>query len=137
MVNKCLALFLTLLLCGCSAIDLSDVATTTGAGVGAVGTAALTTNPAGILVGTVAGGVAGAALVEDETSAVDACLENPEICREIEFWDTIKDSIHWFIGGGVILIIVAWLIPGPQTLWRRKDAKPNTTRRRVRSGRPY
>ena len=131
MVNRCLALFLTLLLAGCSSIDLSDIATTTGAGVGAVGTAALTTNPAGILVGTVAGGVAGAALVEDGTDPIDACLENPEICREIEFWDTIKDSIHWFIGGGIVLIIAAWLIPGPQTLWRKKDAQPNSPRQRV------
>ena len=136
MVNKCLVLFLTLLLAGCSSVDLSDISTVAGASAGAVGTAVLTTNPAGILVGTVAGGVTGAVLVEDEPSAADVCIENPEACVAAETGETIRDFFHWIIGGGVLLIIVAWLIPGPQRLWRKKDARSNSPRHGTRRNRP-
>ena len=136
MVNKCLALLCTLLLVGCSSVDLSDISTTAGASAGAVGAAVLTTNPAGILIGTVAGGVTGAVLVEDEPSAADVCIENPEACVAAETGETIRDFLHWIIGGGVVLIIVGWLIPGPQSLWRRKDAPTNSTRQRVGYRRP-
>ena len=127
----CLAGFLS----GCSNIDLSDVATTAGASAGAVGAAVLTTNPAGILVGTVAGGAAGAALVEDSTDPVDACIENPEVCETVSFWHAVEDFVHWIIGGGVLLIITAWLLPGPQALWRRRDDNANNSSRRTRQGR--
>ena len=120
---------------GCSKIDLSDVATTAGAAVGAVGTAVVTSNPALVGVGALAGGVSGAVLVEDQTDPVDACLENPEVCETVSRWHAIEDFFHWIIGGGVLLIIVAWLLPGPQSLWRKKDAKSNYTSRRSRQGR--
>ena len=130
-----LILWVGSLVSACSAIDLSDIATTAGAGAGAVGTAVLTTNPAGILVGTVAGGVAGAALVEDSTDPVDACIENPEVCETVSFWHAVEDFVHWIIGGGVLLIITAWLLPGPQALWRRRDDNSNNSSRRTRQGR--
>ena len=136
MVNRICLVLCVLMLSACSRFDLSDVATTTGATVGATAAAALGAPTLVIATSTVAGGVAGGALVEDETSAVDACIENPEICREVEFWDTLKDFIHWIIGGTVLLIIVAWLIPGPQTLWRKKDARSNSPRHGARRHRP-
>lgn len=137
MVNKLCLVMCVLMLSACSRFDLSDVATTAGATTAATAAAALGAPTLVIATSTLAGGVAGGALVEDETSAIDACLENPEICREVEFWDTIKDFIHWIIGGTVLLIIVAWLIPGPQTLWRKKDAGSNSTRHGPRRNRSY
>ena len=113
------------------------MATATGAAVGAAGTAVLTTNPAGILVGSLAGGVAGGAVVPDEVSTVEACADNPEICNTIAIQKTVMDFIHWIIGGGVLLILAAWLIPGPQTLWRKKDGKSNRSTDRARQGRRY
>ena len=132
-----LVIFSLLLMTGCSGrITLSDVATGAGATVGAlVGTA--TSNPAVILTTTTAGAAVGAALVKEAPSAADVCIENPEACVAAETGETIRDFIHWIIGGGVLLIIVAWLIPGPQSLWRRQDARTNPARKRVRSARPY
>ena len=122
----CLAGFLS----GCSKIDLSDVATTVGAGVGAVGTAVVTSNPALVGVGAVAGGVSGAVLVEDKADPVDACIENPEVCETVSRWHAVEDFIHWIIGGGVVLILAAWLLPGPQLTWGKKhDGKRNRNRR--------
>ena len=115
-----LIVFLVGFLSACSRIDLSDMAATAGAGAGALGTAVLTTNPALVGVGAIAGGVAGSAVVEDTTKTVDACIANPEVCQTISFWHAIEEFIHWIIGGGVLLIIVAWLLPGPQKLFRRK-----------------
>ena len=47
---------------------------------------------------------------------------NPEIAKAQLKNETIMDFLHWIIGGGILLTIAAWLIPGPQIImpWRRK-----------------
>ena len=38
----------------------------------------------------------------------------------------LSDVIHWIIGGGVLLTIVAWLIPGQQRFWAMFKKKKET-----------
>ena len=67
---------------------------------------------------------AGAATFGTETlvPATEPLSSNPEIAKEQLKQDTIQDISMWVILGGVLLVIAAWLIPGPQITmpWRRK-----------------
>ena len=123
------------LVSGCSRLSVSDLATTAGAGVGAVAGAATGLGPVVTVTSTLAGGAAGGALVGETVTTAEACVENPEVCTQITVAKTVQDFIHWIIGGGVLLIIAAWLIPGPQSLWRKKDGKSDRTANGTRPGR--
>lgn len=64
----------------------------------------------------------GAAVTAAVVGGPEPLSENPEIAKAQLKQRTIMDFLHWIIGGGVFLIIAAWLIPGPQITmpWRRK-----------------
>ena len=106
-------------LTGCSRLDLSDLATTGGATAGAAIGSVVGGIPATVIL-TAAGGVAGGALVEDATKPENFCKVNPDQCQEFLFWSSVKDAIHWIIGAIVALITIAWLIPGPQSLFKKR-----------------
>ena len=118
---RCIMLLLitAAMLSGCSRISLSDLGTGIGATAGAT-LGAITGNPAIVAVTTAGGAAAGAVLVEDAAKPENFCKANPDKCNEFLFWSSVKDAIHWIIGGIVALITIAWLIPGPQSLFRRK-----------------
>ena len=114
-----LLVIIAVMLSGCSRISLSDLGTGVGAVAGA-GVGALTGNPGIVLATTSAGAVGGAVAVEDAANPDNFCQNNPDKCEEFLFWSSVKDAIHWIIGAVVALITIAWLIPGPQSLFRRK-----------------
>ena len=118
---RCITLLVitAVLLSGCSRISLSDLGTGIGATAGAT-LGALTGNPAVVAVTASGGAAVGAVLVEDAVSPDKFCQHNPDQCNEYLFWSSVKDAIHWIIGAVVALIALAWLIPGPQSLFRRK-----------------
>ena len=69
-------------------------------------------------------GCAAAAVAGTEVlvPAKEPLSDNPEIAKAQLKNETIMDFLHWIIGGGILLTVIAWLIPGPQITmpWRRK-----------------
>ena len=117
LVNLLLIALLAGSLTGCSNVSLSDLSTGAGAVVGGT-LGAVTGNPAIVAVTSTGGAAVGSALV-GETNAADVCIENPEACVAAETGETVRDIAHWLIGGAILLIIVGWLIPGPNSLFRK------------------
>ena len=121
-------------LSGCSSLKLEDVAGPATAATVAAGTAVLTVNPiVGIAAGTAAGAAVEVAIPEPESVDI-AQVENEHQAQVAEKQitaNTIMDFIHWIIGGVVVLTIVAWVLPGPQFMFRRKKDVSETRRRPV------
>ena len=132
----CLAL-VCLMFTACSKLDLSDVVSTGGATAAAATSAAVGLPAAGTAILTAVGGVSAGALVEDGPNTNTVCLQNPELCGQAKLFELLMSSVHWIIGGIVALMIMSWLIPGPQSFffWRDNNGRTNSTNHRSRPGR--
>ena len=132
-----LGLVASFALSGCSSLKLEDVAGPAVGATVATTAAVLTVNPvAAIAVGAAAGAATEVAI--PEPASVDITqVENEhqaEVAKkkiEAEWWE---DFTHWIIGGGVLLVIAAWLIPGPQWPFGRKT-KQNHSLHKLRKHR--
>ena len=128
-------------LVGCSNLQMDELAATGATAGAALVTTALTVNPvAGAAVGVAAGTAVSVITPASNAAADPTACDTPECVEAFataKRWDTVMDFIHWIIGGCVVLLLAAWLIPGPQ-LWferRNKDDKSNRPDRGNRSGR--
>ena len=111
-----LLLLIPTLVAGCASFQHSlpvSGAAAVGAGIGA---AACGPGCAVVISGAAAFGT------EVAIPAKEPLSTNPAIAKEQLKQDTIQDISMWVILGGVLLIIAAWLIPGPQITmpWRRQ-----------------
>ena len=128
---------------GCSNLSLSDLATGAGATLGATAPAVLNLHPAVTLASAGAGAVAGAALVGETETVADACSHVPtdqyQSClTRFKLFELFNTLWMWAVGAVVGLMVMAWLIPGPQSLffWRKSNAESNTSRSRAGQGWP-
>ena len=116
-------LLLTALLAGCSNFSLDGLASAGTASVATAGVTALTGSPiAGVVVGG-ATGVATDGLIPDfKDAAQDFCSANPDDCDRYLLIQAFEKIWMWLVFGILGLITIAWLLPGPQSLffWRRK-----------------
>lgn len=136
MKNLLMILVVSLTVAGCARLGISDLATAAGATGGALVGTATGLGPAAVLTTTAGGAVAGGLLVEDGVTTAEACAKSPEVCNQLAFWDAVNNFWQWGLAAFVALMIAMWLIPGPQTFFRRKDnANSEHTRRRSRQGR--
>lgn len=113
-----------LLLTGCASLSLEDAATGLGATAGAA-VGSLTGSPTVVVTTTAAGAAVGAAVIAPETPAdvqiTDVQNEHQaDVAKKQLVLDLIADLWHWAVGAVVVLIVVAWLIPGPQFMFRRR-----------------
>ena len=136
-------LLIGLVLAGCSNFSLSDLATGAGATAGATTSAMLGLPPVVTLTSAAGGAVAGAALVGEAETVADVCSHVPTedysgCVTKLKIFELFNTLWMWAVGGVVGLIVIAWLIPGPQTLlfWRKKDAGSNSTHYKSRSNWP-
>ena len=123
-------------LSGCSSLKLEDVAGPATAATVAAGTAVLTVNPVvGIAAGTAAGAAVEAAIPEPATVDITQVTNEhqAEVAKKQLLWETIQSFWQWALGAGVALIVAAWIIPGPQTLFRKKPQEPSNRREGMRS----
>lgn len=96
-----------LALTACSRVDLSDLATTTTASGAALGTAVLTTNPIAIGAAAAAGGLSGAALVEDDKSLTTEQIkevENPWQALLVAFDQLLANAFEIVIAIGIAVV---------------------------------
>ena len=107
---------LSLVLSSCSSNFLRD-----GAIIASGATGAVLCHPAGPEAAFACAGLASTGIAA--AIPTEQLSNNPEIAKEQLKQNTIMDFIHWIIGGGILLTVIAWLIPGPQITmpWRRKD----------------
>lgn len=138
----CLVLLLCVVVASCSRISLSDWATASGATVGAGVGAATGIHPLVTLSTAAGGAVAGAALVAETETVADVCAGVPtdqyQSCvTKYKIFELFNTLWKWAVGGTVILITIAWLIPGPTTWFRRKEnAEASPPRKSTRSSWP-
>jgi hypothetical protein len=88
-------------------VDLSDLATTTTASGAALGTAVLTTNPIAIGAAAAAGGLSGAALVEDDKSLTTEQIkevENPWQALLVAFDQLLANAFEIVIAIGIAVV---------------------------------
>ena len=124
-------IMVSLSLTGClTTNELLNTAVTTGAT--AVSVAAGVPIVPAVAVTATAGVVTG--LITKEPASVDVSTINNEHQaavvehqQTIDFWKTL---VMYVIGGGVVLAIATWLIPGPQLFRRKSNAGSNTTAER-------
>ena len=91
----------------CDRVDLSDLATTTTASGAALGTAVLTTNPIAIGAAAAAGGLSGAALVEDDKSLTTEQIkevENPWQALLVAFDQLLANAFEIVIAIGIAVV---------------------------------
>ncbi len=105
------------LLTGClgSRVDLSDIATGTGAVVGAAATAATGLPPIATVAGALGGATAGAVLVDEPESTADTISKLPEEERAaalkwLAVWDTVKSLGFYAIGAVLAFFLIPLLI---------------------------
>ena len=132
-------LAVSFVLSACSSLPkIEDVAgSTTAAGVTA-GLVTLSVNPAAAIVTGAAAGAAVEVAIPDEESVDITQVENEHQAEvaiqqiEAEWWQNFTLQL---IAAAVVLTIVAWILPGPQVLFRRKNhaQSSNTDPRPARS----
>lgn len=106
-------LALLVALSACDRVSFSDMATTSVASTAAVGTAFLTANPVAIGAAATAGGLAGAALVEDDKSLSTeqiAEVENPWQALLVAFDQVLAHAFEIVIAIGVAVFAIPMLI---------------------------
>ena len=97
----------------CDRVDLSDLSTTFSASGAAVGAAVLTTNPVAIGAATVAGGVTGATLVDDDKSLSTEQIkevENPWQALLVAFDQLLAHAFEIVIGIGIAIFAIPMFI---------------------------
>ena len=107
MIRACVLAVSLLALTACSRVDLSDLATTTTASGAALGTAVLTTNPIAIGAAAAAGGLSGAALVEDDKSLTTEQIkevENPWQALLVAFDQLLANAFEIVIAIGIAVV---------------------------------
>jgi len=106
-IRACVLAVSLLALTACSRVDLSDLATTTTASGAALGTAVLTTNPIAIGAAAAAGGLSGAALVEDDKSLTTEQIkevENPWQALLVAFDQLLANAFEIVIAIGIAVV---------------------------------
>lgn len=127
----CTLVTLSLLLTGCSKVDLSDVSTGVSATGAAVVASVVTANPAIIAGATLTGATAGAILVEDDKSLTTEQIkevDNPWQAMLLAFDQLLAHAWEIVIALGIAIIGVPMLftyILG-RTKQRPEDAKAIT-----------
>ena len=117
-----LGLAVCLSLSGC--LTTNEVIST-GAAAGTALVASAAGAPA-VLVATTsaAAGITAGVVTEEPEPTVDITqVETPEqaeVAKSQIFWDALQAFWMWAVGALVVLIVAAWLIPGPQFMFRRK-----------------
>lgn len=107
MIRACVLAVSLLALTACDRVDLSDLATTTTASGAALGTAVLTTNPIAIGAAAAAGGLSGAALVEDDKSLTTEQIkevENPWQALLVAFDQLLANAFEIVIAIGIAVV---------------------------------
>lgn len=127
---KWLVVLSTLLLSACSHVEFDEIASATSATAGCA-TGSAVAGPAGCVVGGAAAAVTTIVVTEPSTpNDIDITqVETPEqaeVAKSQIFWNFVTVFVEWILGAIVVLIIAAWLIPGPQFNWRKKDAKTSS-----------
>ena len=121
----CLTILLVSL-SSCSSLSVNEILNTAATSTVAAVSTAAGVPPVAVLATTAAAGVATGVVTPEPT--VDPVVETG--------WEALTrithDLIVYIIGGFVVLTIVAWLLPGPQHIFRRKkDDKSNITNNRT------
>ncbi len=91
----------------CDRVDLSDISTASGASSAALGTAVITANPVAIGAAATAGGLAGAALVEDDKSLTTEQIkevDNPWQALLIAFDQVLAHAFEIVIAIGIAVV---------------------------------
>ena len=104
---------LALCLSSCDRIDLSDITTASGASSAALGTAVITANPVAIGAAATAGGLAGAALVEDDKSLTTEQIkevDNPWQALLIAFDQVLAHAFEIVIAIGIAVVGLPMLL---------------------------
>lgn len=134
-------LAVSIVLSGCSSLKLEDVAGPTTAATVTAGAAVLTVHPAAAIVAGAAAGAAVEAAIPEEESVDITQIETPEqaaVAKTQLYTDLFLDVWKWIVGAIGALIVIAWLIPGPQTFFRRKDhAQSSDTNQQPARSRRY
>ena len=126
----------SIVLSGCSSLPkIEDVAgTATAAGV-STGLAVLNVHPvAAIAAGAASGAAVEVAIPEPESVDITQVTNEhqAQVAEKQITAHVIEDFIHWIIGGVVVLVIAAWLIPGPQTMFKRSSGNKRVRQERNR-----